>query len=116
MDPSGQCLILCLGDVVVSSPRGNYGGVIQYDKDVWEGEGHLKFRGHTNGVPSDLMAAVNNFRAQGWSKTNISGVLRKMRLKLNEQRGHQYDDPGPSYNSLFRDDYEHQGSALHDCK
>jgi hypothetical protein len=53
------------GDVVVSSPRGNYGGVLQYNKGAWEGAGRLSFWGYTNGVPGDLLVAVNDFRAEG---------------------------------------------------
>jgi nucleoside phosphorylase len=107
---------IVLGDVVVSSPRGNHGGVLQYDKGAWQGEGRLTFRGHTNGIPGDLLAALNNFRAEGWSKTNISETLRQMRLKLDEKRKGQFDDPGPSRDRLFEDVYDHQGTKLDDCK
>jgi nucleoside phosphorylase len=114
--PAGATLEIVLGDVVVSSPRGNHGGVLQYDKGAWEGRGRLSFRGHTNGVPGDLMAAVNNFRSEGWSRTNIAEALKQMRLKLDEERKHQYDDPDPNYDRLFKDTYEHQGTELDDCK
>ncbi|KAH7116235.1 nucleoside phosphorylase domain-containing protein, partial [Dendryphion nanum] len=114
--PAGAVSEIVLGDVVVSSPRGNHGGVLQYDKGAWEGQGRLAFRGHTNGVPGDLMAAVNNFRAKNWAQTNISQVLKQMRLKLEEKRQHQYNDPGPICDRLFEDDYEHQGSKHDDCK
>lgn len=114
--PAGAVSEIVLGDVVVSSPRGNHGGVLQYDKGAWEGQGRLNFRGHTNGIPGDLMAAVNNFRAEGWSKTNIPAVLRQMRLKLDEKRRHQYDDPGPSRDRLFGGTYVHRGTELDDCK
>jgi len=77
--PAGAASEIVLGDVIVSSPRGNHGGVLQYDKGAWEGQGRLTFRGHTNGVPGDLMAAVQNFRTEGWSNTNISEVLKQMR-------------------------------------
>ncbi|KAF1345612.1 purine and uridine phosphorylase [Lizonia empirigonia] len=113
--PAGAVSEIVLGDVVVSSPRGNHGGVLQYDRGAWKGQGRLNFRGHTNGVPGDLLAAVNNFRADGWSKTNIAEVLKQMRLKLDEQRKHQYDDPGVDADRLFQDTYEHQGTELDDC-
>jgi hypothetical protein len=77
---------IVLRDVVVSSPRSNYSGVVQYDKGAWEGQGRLNFRRHISGVPSDLMAAVNNFRAEGSSKTNITEVLKQIRLKLDDER------------------------------
>ncbi|ORY05710.1 nucleoside phosphorylase domain-containing protein [Clohesyomyces aquaticus] len=114
--PAGAASEIVLGDVVVSSPRGNHGGVVQYDRGAWEGQGRLNFRGHTNGVPGDLMAAVNNFRAEGWSHTNIPEVLKQMRLKLDEKRRHQYDDPGPSRDRLFEDSYKHRGTEFDDCK
>lgn len=114
--PAGAVSEVVLGDVVVSSPRGNHGGVLQYDKGAWQGQGRLNFRGHTNGIPGDLMAAVNNFRAEGWSNKNIPEVLKQMRLKLDEKRRHQYDDPGPSRDRLFEDSYEHKGTEIDDCK
>lgn len=40
--PPGAASEIVLGDVVVSTPRGNLGGVLQYDKGAWEGQG-LKF-------------------------------------------------------------------------
>ncbi|KFA81275.1 hypothetical protein S40288_04869 [Stachybotrys chartarum IBT 40288] len=113
---AGASAEIVLGDVIVSSPRGNYGGVIQYDKGSWQGQGRLNCRGHTNGIPGDLLAAVNNFRAKGWSKTNIPETLKQMRFKLDEKRQHQYDDPGPNRDRLFEDDYEHQGTGFDDCK
>jgi nucleoside phosphorylase len=114
--PAGAVSEIVLGDVVVSSPRSNHGGVVQYDKGAWEGQGRLNFRGHMSGVPGDLMVAVNNFRAKGSSKTNIAEVLKQMRLKLDDERQHQYDDPGPSRDRLFQDTYEHQGTELDDCR
>lgn len=114
--PAGAASEIVLGDVVVSSPRSSHGGVLQYDKGAWEGQGRLNYRGHTNGVPGDLMAAVNNFRAEGWSKTNIAEVLKQMRLKLNDEQNRQYADPGPSQDRLFKDTYEHKGTELDDCR
>jgi nucleoside phosphorylase len=114
--PAGAVSEIVLGDVVVSSPRSNHGGVVQYDKGAWEGQGRLNFRGHMSSVPGDLMAAVNNFRAEGSSKTNIAEVLKQMRLKLDDERQHQYNDPGPGRNRLFQDTYKHQGTKLDDCR
>ncbi|KAG9196831.1 hypothetical protein G6514_003944 [Epicoccum nigrum] len=114
--PAGAASEIVLGDVVVSSPRGNHGGVLQYDKGAWQGEGRLIFCGHTNGIPGDLLAAVNNFRADGRSKTNIHETLKQMRLKLDEERQHQYDDPGPTRDRLYEDGYEHQGNEHDDCE
>jgi hypothetical protein len=83
--PAGATLEIMLRDVIVSSPQGNHGRVLQHDKGAWEGQGQLNFRGHTNGVPDDPKAAVNNFCAEGSSKTNIAEVLKHMRLKLDNE-------------------------------
>ncbi|KAF2791690.1 purine and uridine phosphorylase [Melanomma pulvis-pyrius CBS 109.77] len=101
--PAGAVSEIVLGDVVVSSPRGYHGRVLQYDKGAWEGQGLLR-------------AAVNNFRADGSFKTNITEVLKQMRLKLDKERQHQYDDPGPSRDRLFKDTYEHRGTELDECR
>ena len=114
--PAGATSQIVLGDVVISSPRGNYGGVIQYDRGAWQGHGHLNYQGHTNGVPQDLMMAVNNFRSEGWPNTKISETLNQMRVKLDEQRRYQYDDPGPLRDRLFNDEYDHKGTDTDDCK
>jgi nucleoside phosphorylase len=113
--PPGDTKQIVLGDVVISSPRGNHGGVLQYDKGAWQDEGLLQFRGYTNGVPGDLLAAVNNYRSEGWSQTNIAQTLRQMRRRLDEDRRSQYDDPGEAQDRLFRSDYKHRGEYDIDC-
>lgn len=112
--PAGAVSEIVLGDVVVSYPRGNHGGVFQYDKGAWKGSGCLDFRGHTNGIHGDLLAAINNFRAKG--RYNIADVLKQMRRKLDQKRMHQYDDPGPTCDSLYEDEYEHQCTEFDECK
>jgi len=89
---------------------------VQYDRGAWEGQRRLNFCRHTNGIPADLMATVNDFRAEGWSKTNISEVLKEMHLKLDKKRQRQYDDPCLIYNMLFEYSYEYKGYELDDCK
>lgn len=115
--PAGANHKIVLGDVVVSSPRDKHGGVLQYDKGAWQGEeGRLNFRDHTDGVPGDLLAALNNFRAKGYSRTDVSKVLIEMRGKLDEQRKNQYQDPGPNQDRLYDHKYQHKGSDKDDCK
>jgi nucleoside phosphorylase len=114
--PAGDRYEMVLGDVVVSAPRGNHGGVIQYDWGAWVGEdGRHQFHGFTNGVPGKLLAAVNNLRAEGWSRVDVSEVLRQMRHKLGLKRHGQYDDPGSDCDRLYKDDYEHKGTEHDDC-
>ena len=60
--PSGALYQIVLGDVVVSCPRGNYGGVVRYDFGAWTDKGRLEIRGHTNSPPDPLLASVNNLQ------------------------------------------------------
>lgn len=39
-----------------------------------------------------------------------------MRLKLDEKRQRQYDDPGPQRDRLYQDDYPHQSTVHDDCE
>jgi hypothetical protein len=90
--------------------------VVQYDKGAWVDDGRLHYRGHTNGIPGDLLAAVNGFRSKGWSQTNIAPTLQQMRSRLDEDRRSQYDDPGETNDRLFKDDYKHRGDDRVDCQ
>jgi nucleoside phosphorylase len=47
-----------LGDVVVSKPEGQYGGVVQYDLGKWTTEG-FKRTGSLNAPPERLLAVLN---------------------------------------------------------
>jgi nucleoside phosphorylase len=114
--PAGDSKQIVLGDVVISFPRGNHGGIVQYDKGAWQDDGRLHFRGHTGGVPGDLLAAVNNFRSEGWPRPDIAPILQQMRSQLDEDRRRQFDDPGETRDRLYRDDYVHQGDHDVDCK
>lgn len=39
-----------------------------------------------------------------------------MRLKLDEKRQGQYNNPDPTHDRLFDDSYEHEGTEIDDCK
>jgi nucleoside phosphorylase len=114
--PAGNTHQIVLGDVAISFPRGNHGGVVQYDKGAWVDDGRLHYRGHTDGIHGDLLAAVNRFRSKGWSQTNIAPTLQQMRSRLDDERRSQYDDPGETNDRLFKDDYKHRGDDRVDCK
>jgi nucleoside phosphorylase len=47
-----------LGDVVVSKPEGQYGGVVQYDLGTWDADG-FKRTGSLNTPPERLLAVLN---------------------------------------------------------
>jgi hypothetical protein len=61
---AGDINTIILGDVLVSSPRGNHGGVFTYDTGAWVKDGQLSNTGHLNGPPSELSAAVGSLQSR----------------------------------------------------
>ncbi|RYP06778.1 hypothetical protein DL765_009366 [Monosporascus sp. GIB2] len=101
---------IVLGDVVVSCPRGNEGGVVHYEFSAWEGINELNPSGHML-HPSDLLlTAVNNLRAKHMTKpgTIIPQLLRSLRESLTEEERPEFNDPGSEQDYLFPDDYPHR--------
>ncbi|KAF2471639.1 purine and uridine phosphorylase [Lindgomyces ingoldianus] len=118
---TGAASEIVLGDVVVSYPWGNSGGVIRYDSGAWVGEdeGRLKTVGHTNGPPHALLGAVNNLRADHATGTGtiIPILLKRMRLRIHENERHRFEDPGPDQDILFQDDCSHPTDLTNvDCQ
>lgn len=100
-----------LGDVVISSPTGGYGGVIQHDfgKNI----GHkIQMTGALNKPPQSLLVAIARLRmehliAQG---NKISHYVQEM-LTNNPPVVSNFAPPDPSYDQLFEPDYDHVGPA-----
>lgn len=101
-----------LGDVVVSQPHGNHGGVIQYDfgkakPDKFERTGFL------NAPPTFLLTAVAKLQARRLrSKDNLSAHLSTLTARLPR---FSRDNAGPD--RLFRPEYKHPGlnSTCEEC-
>ncbi|KAK4463541.1 purine and uridine phosphorylase [Cladorrhinum samala] len=94
-----------LGDVVVSQPHGNHGGVIQYDfgkakPDKFDRTGFL------NAPPTFLLTAVAKLEARRLrSKDNLSTHLSALTARLPR---FSRDNAGPD--RLFRPQYKHPSS------
>ncbi|KAF7508093.1 hypothetical protein GJ744_009675 [Endocarpon pusillum] len=117
--PSGAPSEIVLGDVVVSYPRGSYGGVVRYDFGAWINEGQLEFRWHMNGPPDTLLNAVNVLQARHsmGSGTKIPTFLPGMRLKIHVPERQKFKDPGAEQDRLFQKDSFHPKESLNeDCK
>ncbi|KAH7392013.1 nucleoside phosphorylase domain-containing protein [Phaeosphaeria sp. MPI-PUGE-AT-0046c] len=97
------------GDVVVSSPRGNHGGVFTYDTGAWVEDGQLSNTGHLNGPPPELSAAVGSLRSRhdGHQGTEIPQYLAQMRSKLSQETRAKSEDQGGENDRLFERDAPH---------
>ena len=94
-----------LGDVVVSSPHKQHGGVVQYDLGKAAPSG-FKQTGFINSPPRILLNAVSNIQANQW--------VRKSRLleylsKLTDLPAFARENAGPDV--LFTAEYDHEGGA-----
>ena len=110
---------IVLGDVVVSSPRGLYGGVIRYDLGAWTGQDRLEIRGHTNGPPPALLSAINSLvaRHSSGSGTEMPKILQEMRRKIHSSEQVQFEDQGAEEDRLFDHLYPHPQEFWDiDCK
>lgn len=107
--PAGDVNTIVLGDVVVSSPRGNHGGVFTYDTGAWVEDGQLSNTGHLNGPPSELSAAVGNLRSRydGSQGTKIPQYLALMRGKLSQGVRARFEDQGADNDRLYQSYFSH---------
>ncbi|CAG7950012.1 unnamed protein product [Penicillium salamii] len=95
--PSGSADIR-LGDVVVSQPTANLGGIMQYDYGEIGASSRFERTGVFNKPPSVLLTAVSRLQAENRLKpSKISSLLSevvarkpKMRKKLTH-RGEDHD-------------------------
>ncbi|CAI7574133.1 unnamed protein product [Penicillium manginii] len=88
-----------LGDVVVSSPTGHFGGVIQHDL------------GSLNKPPPALLAAIARLRTDHLITDNkITQHIDKM-LEKNPSMRSAYACLDPGQDQLFEAEYDHFGSA-----
>jgi nucleoside phosphorylase len=99
-----------LGDVVVSSPTKQYGGVIQYDFGTNNGDG-IQMTGVLNKPQQSLLNAIavlrtKHLRAGSKVVDYVGEMLSKSpTMRLN------FTSPGPDQDQLFKAEYDHVDST-----
>ncbi|KAJ4248094.1 hypothetical protein NW762_012864 [Fusarium torreyae] len=98
-----------LGDVVVSMPEGQYGGVVQYDLGR-DSENGFHLKGFLAAPPSLLRGAVSTMKSDLMVKENkidefISAMMKRGR------RLAAYARPSDETDILFESDYSHESNA-----
>ncbi|KAN0068953.1 hypothetical protein V8E54_013122 [Elaphomyces granulatus] len=102
-----------LGDVVVSSPEGNCGGVLQYDLGKTVRDGKFIQTGSLNKPPTVLMTGVSKLQARHLRKGNaIRGHVDSM---LESNPAMQQKFKYPKDDQLFHADYDHMDGEKY-CK
>ena len=104
-----------LGDIVVSAPRDERGGVFQYDFGKTIQDQTFRRTGFLNQPPTLLRSAVGNIRARYESEGHcledaINNILeKKPRLQKKYQR------PDSSTDKLFKSEVTHRSSCAAAC-
>lgn len=103
-----------LGDVVVSIPTGELGGVVKYDRGKVVAGGEFKHTGILNMPPTPLTNAVAKLKSIHETKRNaISRNVTAMINRVLESEDanpdfeEEYSYPDPRSDMLFKADYEH---------
>jgi nucleoside phosphorylase len=95
-----------LGDVVISQPAGQHGGVIQYDFGKTGADGRIARTGSLNAPPAILLNALAKLRANDLRrKTQVTMHLSQ----LSDQP--DFASPGPDNDTLYNASSAHIGRA-----
>jgi nucleoside phosphorylase len=100
-----------LGDVVVSTPTGTSGGVVQYDSGKTISSGRFEQTGSLNQPPQILLTAISQLQSTNLIKGNhgISDVLSDI-SKKNPVMSPEFFPPPPQHDRLFSAEYDHPES------
>ncbi|KAJ5826711.1 hypothetical protein N7447_003474 [Penicillium robsamsonii] len=105
-----------LGDVVVSEPKGDEGGVVHYDLGQRKADGKLHKRSHLNKPPMFLLTAMKLLRSDhpfGRGEMNRY-IARIGQLSETSEIFEAYQHPGRDNDRLYRVDYDHEDGE-EDC-
>lgn len=96
-----------LGDIVVSKPTGNFGGVVQYDYGKVIEEGVFTRTGYLNKPPEILLTAISTLQADHRMRlSHILEYLSEMALKYPSMASEFASSPQQA-DQLFNVHYEH---------
>ncbi|OGM51091.1 hypothetical protein ABOM_000412 [Aspergillus bombycis] len=103
-----------LGDVVVSRPQGNHGGIMQYDTGKKYPEGY-KIISHLNKPKSTLITAANTLQSHhNFKQGGMKSYIQEAISKLRDLDMPYFGFPGREHDLLFRAEYRHSDEG-EDC-
>ncbi len=100
-----------LGDVVVSTPQNQLGGVVQYDFGRENADGTFTQRSQLNRPPRALLTALANFEVNDdIGRSRIPFLIEDIQRESIKMRkiGNRFKHPGAGQDNLFQPDYECQ--------
>ena len=93
-----------LGDVVVSVPKGEFGGVVQYDFGKRLSNGQFQRTGQLNAPPEALLGAIPEIRRRHNDPKKPDRIAEHLRL-MDDIPSYQR----PAEDRLYRTGYKHKG-------
>ncbi|KAF5539776.1 nucleoside phosphorylase domain-containing protein [Fusarium napiforme] len=93
-----------LGDVVVSAPEGELGGVIQYDYGKRLSNGRFQQTGQLNSPPAVLLGVIPDMKRRHNDPRKPDRILGHLRL-MDDMPEYKR----PAEDRLYRADYQHKG-------
>lgn len=100
-----------LGDVVVSQPDGQFGGVVQYDFGKTESEGRFKRTSSLDKPPKVLLHSLQSLQEHHESDgSKLPEILEEMFLKKGHMRT-AYGHPNTVHDQLFDVTYDHDSGS-----
>ncbi|KAE8346100.1 nucleoside phosphorylase domain-containing protein [Aspergillus arachidicola] len=105
-----------LGDVVVSAPTGQHGGVVQYDFGKTLAEGRLYRTGTLNRPPNVLLSTLSYLKST-YELLGYPNILKHLSTVISRypHRATTFSYPEDISDTLFEADYDH-ARALHPCE
>ncbi|GAB7365990.1 hypothetical protein MBLNU230_g7317t1 [Neophaeotheca triangularis] len=106
-----------LGDVVVSQPEGDHGGVVQWDFGKMEKNGEFRKTGTLNKPPRALLNAVQSLKSEHDLRvSNVGQYLQDAFTKHPPLVEQNYDYQGLENDELFEASYSHpEGGTCQQC-
>ena len=100
-----------LGDIVVSKPTKNFGGVVQYDYGKAVREGRFECTGTLNSPPQTLLTAIAKLQADHMLDDSQIPVYLSQAMAKRPTKMSKFTHRGQQNDRLFPADYEHIGSG-----
>lgn len=106
-----------LGDVAISQPHEQHGGVVQWDFGKMEAGGRFRRTGTLNKPPPQLLHAVQSLRAKHLRRGNeLDKHLVEMLSKYPNMKQGNFVHQGRDNDQLFEASYDHiAGKVCTDC-
>ncbi|KAF7504364.1 hypothetical protein GJ744_002421 [Endocarpon pusillum] len=97
-----------LGDVVVSQPKGQFGGVVQYDFGKTEKDGKFNRTSQLHQPPKVLLHSLQRLQTEHLRKgSNLREILDTM-FEKEPHMVERFDHPGTEHDQLFDASYDHE--------